>query len=124
VPSLKLLLSWAVICEDGIPRDLRAGLTLFPEHCRDNVKGVTEAELRALEMPFSGLMGELDPERKYLERLLDIVAGFRLTIIPGADHMQAGDSVEYRNFIRGHLEAAIAQPSGKGHERLASSAAM
>lgn len=124
--SLKSCFSCPVICEDGIPRDLRAGLTLFPEHCRDNIKGVTEAELRALEIPVSGLMGELDPERKYLERLLDIMPGFRFTIIPGADHMQAGDSVEYREFILRHLGAATSAggPSGSQHGGLQASAAM
>ena len=102
-----------VMCEDGIPRDLRAGSILFKQHSLQNVQGVSEGELRALEVPFSGLMGELDPERKYLERLLDIVPGFQMTIIPGADHMQAGDSVEYRHFVLGHLRAAIGGGPGE-----------
>ena len=34
------------------------------------------------------MMGELDPERKYMERLIDIVPGCRFTVVVGADHMQ------------------------------------
>lgn len=37
--------------------------------------------------PVLGVTGELDPERNNVERLAEVFADFRLTIIPEADHM-------------------------------------
>ena len=67
---------------------------------------VTEEELRALNLPATGVMGERDPEKKYLERLVGIVPGFRLYVIPGADHMQSGDALEWRHALIDHLKKA------------------
>ena len=39
--------------------------------------------------PVLGVTGELDSERSNVEQLAEVFADFRLTIIPGADHMSA-----------------------------------
>jgi pimeloyl-ACP methyl ester carboxylesterase len=56
--------------------------------------------------PVLGVTGELDPERNNVEQLAEVFADFRLTIIPGADHMNAlADPLFYKSitaFIAEH----------------------
>lgn len=60
--------------------------------------------LRACGFPTLGLAGEFDPERGNVERLQDVFADFRMTVLPGADHMSAiADPAFYRaieSFLR------------------------
>ena len=44
---------------------------------------VSEDDLRSLQIPVHAIVGELDPEKIYLERMRDVVPDFSLTVIPG-----------------------------------------
>lgn len=47
---------------------------------------VSEDDLRSLQIPVHAIVGELDPEKIYLERMRDVVPDFSLTVIPGRNH--------------------------------------
>ena len=44
---------------------------------------VSEDELRALRIPVHAIVGELDPEKRYLDRMSEVVSDFSMTVIPG-----------------------------------------
>ena len=48
-----------------------------------------EDAFKDCHFPVLGVTGELDPERNNVEQLAEVFSNFRLTIIPGADHMSA-----------------------------------
>ena len=44
---------------------------------------VSEDDLRSLQIPVHAIVGELDPEKRYLDRMSDVVPDFSLTVVPG-----------------------------------------
>ena len=44
---------------------------------------VSEDDLKALRIPVHAIVGELDPEKEYLDRMSGVVPDFRMTVISG-----------------------------------------
>ncbi|MDW4548080.1 alpha/beta hydrolase [Defluviimonas sp. D31] len=53
----------------------------------DATVGLPEAQIAAIDLPMSGIVGEFDVERPHLERLARARPDFDLEILPGVDHM-------------------------------------
>ena len=69
--------------------------------------GVTEAEIKAVKIPVTVLIGEDDPCRKwYAEPLLHIRPDWPVHIIPGAGHLNCISKPEFKT----QLEAALSKP--------------
>ena len=49
----------------------------------DEIIEVSEDDLKALRIPVHAIVGELDPEKEYLDRMSGVVPDFRMTVISG-----------------------------------------
>ena len=49
--------------------------------------GLPKSAIAAVRRPVGGIVGADDPERPNLERLVGVLPGFSLDVLPGADHM-------------------------------------
>jgi pimeloyl-ACP methyl ester carboxylesterase len=68
---------------------------------------VTEAEIKAVKIPVTILVGEEDPCRKwYVEPLQKIRTEWPVRIIPGADHLNCIAKPEFKT----QLEMALGKP--------------
>ena len=47
---------------------------------------IPEEQMNTLHIPVAGIVGELDSERQYVERMGKVLSDFQLTVLPGLDH--------------------------------------
>ena len=66
---------------------------------------VSEAELRALDVPVCGIVGGDDPLRESAEALVGVAPRHTLTVIEGADHLQAAVRRELHDALLEFLRA-------------------
>ncbi len=69
----------------------------------------SEAKIRANKVPTLALVGELDPTKKYVDKLAGLMPNLKVVVIPGANHWSAFGNPE---FLRS-LKAFLAEHSGK-----------
>lgn len=67
--------------------------------------GLSAAQIAAIDVPMAGLVGELDEERPYLERLAEARPDFGLEILPGVDHIASWRDPRLPEKIAGFLDA-------------------
>ena len=60
---------------------------------------VTAAELALLRIPICSIVGELDPLARGAHALAEAVPSCSVTVIPGADHVQAPMRAEFRDAL-------------------------
>lgn len=71
------------------------------------VVGIPEARIRALAIPAEGLVGALDPERPYLERLNGVLPDYRLRVMEGIPHETSWQQPEVPTRISRFLDRAL-----------------
>ena len=71
---------------------------------------------KKLQLPIRGLMGERDPERNSLERMVGIPPDYIFYIVPKMDHMEAGDALAWQQLILRHLTSERAKVRGVEQE--------
>ena len=65
---------------------------------------VTEKELRANRVPTLSIIGELDPLKEDVDRMVGVMEKLTLKVVEGADHQSAGVSPEFLGAIMPFLE--------------------
>ena len=66
---------------------------------RNSVPSPTEAQLRANKVPVLALIGELDPNKRDVDRLNGLMGNLKIVVIPKANHMTAfGDPAFIKNL--------------------------
>jgi pimeloyl-ACP methyl ester carboxylesterase len=66
----------------GLPEALKALIEGVPDFT-----GLPRRDIAALPMPLNGIIGALDDERPYMERIAEARPDFRPVILPGLDHL-------------------------------------
>lgn len=61
--------------------------------------GLPAEAVAALPMPLSGIIGELDDERPYMERIRGVRPDFRPVILPGLDHLGTWRSAAFPQLL-------------------------
>lgn len=69
---------------------------------------VPRAAVARLRLPARGLVGELDDERPYLERLIGALDGFEVEILPGRDHRSSWRDPGFASRIARFLDPLLA----------------
>lgn len=90
--------------------DLLADRSESPDALRTLIEGVPEVTdlpsdaVAALPMPLQGIIGELDDERPYMERICTVRPDFRPQILPGLDHIGTWRSPEFPALLKAALD--------------------
>jgi len=83
---------------DGEISNLKALVAVALAHARELVD-LPEQTIQAITVPVCGISGEKDKEKKYLERMQGVLANYEYTMIPKADHMQAGNHKMFKDTL-------------------------
>lgn len=76
------------------PDALRALIDGVPEFT-----GLPQDRIARLRMPLHGIIGALDDERPYMERIRTARPGFEPTVLDGLDHRGTWESAEFADFV-------------------------
>lgn len=93
--------------------DLLAGRAENPAALRALIEDVPEVTnlpadaITALPMPLHGIIGELDDERPYMERIREVRPEFQPLILPGLDHLGTWRSPEFPGLLRHALAGTL-----------------
>ncbi|MEM9813659.1 MAG: alpha/beta fold hydrolase, partial [Pseudomonadota bacterium] len=84
------------------PDSLRALIEDVPE-----VIGLPDGAIRTLPMPLVGIIGELDDERPYVERICEVRPEFQPIVLPGLDHLGTWQSPEFPALLERALSGGL-----------------
>lgn len=76
------------------PEALMALIDGVPE-----ITGLPAETIAALPMPLAGIIGALDDERPYMERIREVRPDFRPVILPGLDHLGTWRSAAFPELL-------------------------
>lgn len=74
---------------------------------------VSEAELRALDVPLCSIVGSRDPLIESAEAMAEVVRGHAVIVIPDADHIQAPARRELHKALRDFLQRVDVSTSSR-----------
>jgi pimeloyl-ACP methyl ester carboxylesterase len=63
------------------------------------ITGLPAETIAALPMPLTGIIGALDDERPYMERIREVRPDFRPVILPGLDHLGTWRSAAFPELL-------------------------